>query len=92
MKIDELIERVSKLWNGSIHIEMMTEDDFSFFVVRNGKVVEQENPNAYNFAKKYDWKIYSSQLAINPILNNNILFILLRSLTKRERDLGDRGW
>jgi hypothetical protein len=92
MKIDELIERISKLWNGTIRITMLMKNDFSYLMIKNGKIIGQENPNTYNLAKKYDWKIHSCEMAINPILNTDLLIITLRPLSDFEKELGDEGW
>jgi hypothetical protein len=93
MKIDELIERISKLWNGSIWIQTKkTKDEYIYLIVKNGKIITQSGSDTYDFLKKYDWKIYSYELMINPILNGELITITLRPLSEFEKELGDRGW
>ena len=56
-EIDKILEYFSKKWHGPIEVFLKTASDESWLEFSNGKVVDQENPNTYYYAKKLRWII-----------------------------------
>jgi hypothetical protein len=96
MKIEELLYRIATKWKGTVHLNIKTKDDFTWiefetFADGNYELGQEENPNAYNFVKKYNFKILNTGLVLDPY-SENMLIINIRPLIKKEEDLGDQGW